>query len=300
MSYHTPIMLNECIEGLNIKEHGVYVDLTFGGGGHSQGILKHLKKGHLYAFDQDDDAGQNAKKFDSRSFTFVKSNFRYLKKYLKFYGVAQVDGVLADLGVSSFQINEPSRGFSTRFEGPLDMRMNREVTKTAAHVLNSYEANDLQRILGMYGEVRNARTLANEIVDFRSGKKFENISDLKNILSRYAPRGRENKYFAQVFQAIRIEVNEELDVLKEMLTQCNEIISEGGRLVVMSFHSLEDRLVKNYISKGKFDGEADKDLYGNLIRPFQPIHRKPITARKEELELNNRARSAKLRVAEKI
>lgn len=300
MSYHTSIMLEECIEGLNIKEDGVFVDLTFGGGGHSKAILKKLNKGHLYAFDQDEDARENAKDIDSRSFTLVQANFRYLKKYLKFYGVKKVDGILADLGVSSHQINEASRGFSTRFEGPLDMRMDQTLQKTAADVLNDYEEGELHRILGKYGEVRNAKTLASEMVRRRVSKPFETINDLKEILGKYAPRGRENKYYAQVFQAIRIEVNEELKVLEEMLEQSNEVLNKDGRLVVMSFHSLEDRIVKNYVNKGNFHGEAEKDFFGNLIRPFRPVNRKPVTAREEEIKLNNRARSAKLRVAEKV
>jgi 16S rRNA (cytosine1402-N4)-methyltransferase len=299
MSYHTSIMLEECIEGLNIKEDGVYVDLTFGGGGHSKAILEKLNKGHLYAFDQDEDARENAKDIDSRSFTLVQANFRYLKKYLKFYGVKKVDGILADLGVSSHQINEASRGFSTRFEGPLDMRMDQTLQKTAADVLNDYEEGELHRILGKYGEVRNAKTLASEMVRRRVSKSFETINDLKEILGKYAPRGRENKYYAQVFQAIRIEVNEELKVLEEMLEQANDVLNKDGRLVVMSFHSLEDRIAKNYINKGNFHGEAEKDFYGNLIRPFKPVNRKPLIAREEEIKSNNRARSAKLRVAEK-
>jgi 16S rRNA (cytosine1402-N4)-methyltransferase len=300
MIYHTSIMLEECIEGLKIIQGGIYVDLTFGGGGHSKSILEKLDKGHLYAFDQDEDARENAKDIDSRSFTLVQSNFRYLKKYLKLYGVKRVDGILADLGVSSHQINEASRGFSTRFEGPLDMRMDQKLQKTAAHVLNEYEERELHRIFGMYGEVRNAKTLASEIMRRRISKSFETINDLKEILGKYAPRGRENKYYAQVFQAIRIEVNEELKVLEEMLEQANEVLNIGGRLVVMSFHSLEDRIVKSYINKGKFHGEVEKDFYGNLIRPFQPVNRKPITAKEEEIKSNNRARSAKLRIAEKV
>lgn len=300
MGYHTSIMLDECIEGLNIKENGIYVDLTFGGGGHSKAILEKLKGGHLYAFDQDEDAGKNAQEFDSSSFTFIQSNFRYLKKYLKFYGVNKVDGILADLGVSSYQINEATRGFSTRFDGPLDMRMSQGIGKTAEQVLNEYSEKDLHRILGMYGEVKNAKTLAAEIVRQRINSPLRTIDDFKNVLSKYASRGRENKYFAQVFQAIRIEVNEELKVLEEMLEQSEEVLNKGGRLAVMSFHSLEDRIVKNYMNKGKVHGDVEKDLFGNLIRPFQPINKKPLTAKEEELKSNNRARSAKLRVAEKL
>lgn len=300
MSYHTSIMLSECIEGLDIKENGIYVDLTFGGGGHSKAIVKKLKGGHLYAFDQDEDAGKNAQELESSSFTFIQSNFRYLKKYLKFYGVTKVDGILADLGVSSYQINEATRGFSTRFDGPLDMRMSQGIGKTAEQVLNEYSEKDLHRILGMYGEVKNAKTLAAEIVRQRINSPLRTIDDFKNVLSKYASRGRENKYFAQVFQAIRIEVNEELKVLEEMLEQSEEVLNKGGRLAVMSFHSLEDRIVKNYVNKGKVHGDVEKDLFGNLIRPFQPINKKPLTAKEEELKSNNRARSAKLRVAEKL
>lgn len=295
-----PVMLNECLEGLNIKRDGLYVDLTFGGGGHSKAILNLLDSGHLYAFDQDDDARSNADKIDARSFTFIQSNFRHLKKYLRLHGTGKVDGILADLGVSSHQINEPSRGFSTRFEGPLDMRMNQGTQKTARDVLNDYSESELHRILGMYGEVRNARTLASAIVKARTASPLNTIDDLKSVLEPLTPKGRMHKYFAQVFQAIRIEVNEELEALQQCMEQCSEVLKEGGRLVVMSYHSLEDRIVKNYINKGKFYGEVEKDFYGNLIRPLQPINRKPISASYEEINMNNRARSAKLRIAEKI
>lgn len=300
MEYHVPVMLQECLEGLEIKENGVYVDVTFGGGGHSKAILKKIKTGHLYAFDQDDDARVNAENIDNRSFTFIQANFRYLKKYLRLHGIKKVDGVLADLGVSSHQINEAARGFSTRFDGPLDMRMDRHIQKTAADIIASYEEKDLHRLLGLYGEVKNARTLAAAIVEARTAGKIDTIHDLLAVLKPKAPRGRENKYYAQVFQAFRIEVNEELNVLQEALEQCAEVMEQGGRLVVMSYHSLEDRIVKNYINKGKFYGEVEKDFYGNWIRPFQPITKKPITASDEEINMNSRARSAKLRIAEKI
>jgi 16S rRNA (cytosine1402-N4)-methyltransferase len=292
-------MFQECIEGLNIKEDGIYVDLTFGGGGHSQGILKKLTSGHLYAFDQDEDAANNAKEIDNSSFTFIQSNFRYLKKYLKFYGIKEVDGVLADLGVSSHQFNKAERGFSTRFQGPLDMRMNQTGPLTAKEVINEYSETELHRILGMYGEVRNAKTLATELVRKRNEVPFDTIEDLKAVLSKYAKKGRENRYYAQVFQAFRIEVNEELKVLEEALSQCIDITKKDGRIVFMSFHSLEDRIVKNFINKGKFYGEQEKDLYGNIIRPFQSVNRKPLIASEEEVNQNNRARSAKLRIAEK-
>ncbi|MCV9387134.1 16S rRNA (cytosine(1402)-N(4))-methyltransferase RsmH [Reichenbachiella ulvae] len=299
--YHNPVMLQECIEGLDIKSDGVYVDVTFGGGGHSQEILKHLdEKGRLFGFDQDDDAKANANNIESRSFTFVQANFRYLKKYLRLHGVKKVDGILADLGISSHQINTPGRGFSTRFDGPLDMRMDTSQAISAREVLNDYDEKALHKILGQYGEVKNAKTLAAAIVTARGQKPLETIEQFLDAIRKLAPRGRENKYFAQVFQAIRIEVNEELKALEEFLVQSAEVLKENGKLVVMSYHSLEDRLVKNYINKGKFYGEVEKDLYGNQIKPLQSITRKPIIASDEEINENNRARSAKLRIAEKI
>lgn len=298
--YHNPVMLEECIEGLDIKSDGTYVDLTFGGGGHSKAILEKLKEGKLIAFDQDDDARANAEQIENRSFTFVQSNFRYLKKYLRLHGIRKVDGILADLGVSSHQINEPGRGFSTRFDGPLDMRMDRNAKVSAETVVNEYSEEDLHRIFGQYGEVKNAKTLAKRITDARKSARLETIAQLLDNIRSLAPRNRENKYFAQVFQAIRIEVNEELKALEEALLQCGEVMTEKGRLVIMSYHSLEDRIVKNYFNKGKFFGEVEKDFYGNMIRPFQPITRKPVTAKDEEINQNNRARSAKLRIAEKL
>lgn len=299
--YHNPVMLQECIEGLDIKSDGIYVDVTFGGGGHSREILKHLKeKGKLIAFDQDEEARTNADLIENRSFTFVQSNFRYLKKYLKLHGIQQVDGILGDLGVSSHQINTPQRGFSTRFDGPLDMRMDKGIEKTASNVLNEYDATALQRVLGQYGEVRNARTLAQKLVSARSQKPFNSIEQLLELLRPMAPRRKENKYFAQVFQAIRIEVNEELKALEEMLEQSANLLKSSGRLVIMSYHSLEDRLVKNFFNMGKFYGEVEKDLYGNVLKPLIAINRKPLTASEKELNENNRARSAKLRIAEKV
>lgn len=293
-------MLQECIEGLNINPKGIYVDLTFGGGGHSREILKHLDGGHLYAFDQDEDAAKNAENFDTRSFTFIEGNFRFLKRYLKMHGVKQVDGILGDLGISSHQIDEASRGFSTRFDAELDMRMDQSASLTAREVVNTYSKEDLHRILGMYGEVKNAKTLAEAIVAARINQEIKTIADFRAILSRYAKRGRENRYMAQVFQAIRIEVNSELKVLEEMLEQCAELLNTGGRLVIMSYHSLEDRPVKNYIMKGDVTGKIEKDFYGNVIKPLNAVNRKPIEASAEEIERNNRARSAKLRIAEKI
>ncbi len=297
--YHEPVMLQECIEGLSINPSGVYVDLTFGGGGHSQAILQHLEDGRLLAFDQDQDAVVNAEAINNDCFEFIQANFRHCRKYLKLFGVKEVDGVLADLGVSSHQFNKAERGFSTRFDAELDMRMDQQAELSAKTVVNTYEEAELQRILGLYGEVRNAKTLAAAIVAARANKEIKTVADLKSILDKYAKRGRENKYYAQVFQALRIEVNEELKALEEVLAQMESLIKPGGRLVVMSYHSLEDRLVKNFINKGNVEGVEDKDLYGNVYKSFDAINRKPITASEEELVRNNRSRSAKLRIAER-
>ncbi len=299
-TYHIPVMLKECIEGLNIKPNGIYVDLTFGGGGHSKEILKKMTGGHLYAFDQDKDAVINAEKLDSEMFTLIEGNFRYLKRYLKAYGVTKVDGILGDLGISSHQIDKGSRGFSTRFDAELDMRMDQSAELTARNVVNGYSQDELQRVLGMYGEVRNAKTLAMAIVAERINKEIVTVEDLKAILNRFAKRGKENRYYAQVFQAIRIEVNEELKALEEVLEQSAEVLNKGGRLVIMSYHSLEDRPVKNFIATGKTIGGVEKDFYGNVLKPLAAVNRKPVEASEEERAINNRARSAKLRVAEKL
>ncbi|GHN01101.1 ribosomal RNA small subunit methyltransferase H [Cytophagales bacterium WSM2-2] len=298
--YHNPVMLNECLEGLQIDPEGTYVDVTFGGGGHSLAILERLKGGKLIVFDQDEDAKKEAEKIQHRSFTFCQANFRYMRQYLKLHGVSKVNGILADLGISSHQIDEASRGFSTRFDGPLDMRMDRKAKVTAAKILNSYSEEQLHKIFGMYGELKNAKTAAKAIVSKRGGKSLETTLDLKNALQSIAPRGKENKYFAQVFQALRIEVNEEMQALEDFLHQCGEVMDKGGRLVIMSYHSLEDRLVKNYIATGKMFGDVEKDFFGNKIRPFEAVNRKPIEASEEEVNENKRARSAKLRIAEKI
>jgi 16S rRNA (cytosine1402-N4)-methyltransferase len=298
--YHNPVMLTQCIEALNIRPEGIYVDATFGGGGHSLKILERLKEGRLVAFDQDDDASKEAEKIQSRSFTFCQANFMYLKRYLKLNGVTKVNGILADLGISSHQIDSGERGFSTRFDGPLDMRMDKTIATTAADVLNTYAEKDLHKLLGMYGELKNAKTVAGLIVQHRVSKPFARTEDLKSVLQHVAPRGKENKYFAQVFQALRIEVNDEMKALENFLHQSGEVMETGGRLVVMSYHSLEDRMVKNYINKGKVYGEVEKDFYGNEIKPFNAVNRKPIEATEEEIGENSRARSAKLRVAEKI
>lgn len=297
--YHTPVLLQECIDGLHIDPEGTYVDVTFGGGGHSREILRQIRGGRLLAFDQDPDARENADRITDRSFTFIEANFRFLKKYLKLHGVRGVDGILADLGISSHQIDQPQRGFSTRYQADLDMRMDTTAGLTAREILNTYHEKDLHRIFGMYGEVRNARTLASAIVAERINQDIRTVDDLKKVLSRYVRRGKENRYYAQVFQALRIEVNQELEALEEFLQQTADVINPGGRLVIMSYHSLEDRLVKNFIQNGNFRGQPDKDFFGNLIRPFTPVTRKPVLASEEEIKRNNRARSAKLRIAEK-
>lgn len=301
--YHNPVMLQECLDGLDIKPDGVYVDVTFGGGGHSKAILDQLTTGHLIAFDQDKDAEQNAqrlaKEAGERSFTFIESNFRYLKKYLRLHGITEVDGILADLGVSSHQFDEPSRGFTIRAEGGLDMRMDQAAAKSARDVVNEYEEKDLIHILSAYGEIRNARTLAREIVNFRMNQPIETNEQLKAIAMKNAPKGRDLKYLAQVFQAIRIEVNDEMDALREFLIQAGEVLKAEGRLVVMSYHSLEDRPVKNFINKGNIKGVDEKDFYGNPIRVLDPVNRKPIVPTAAEIKENSRARSAKLRIGRK-
>ncbi|MFD0763934.1 16S rRNA (cytosine(1402)-N(4))-methyltransferase RsmH [Mucilaginibacter lutimaris] len=297
-NYHVPVMLAECIEALNIKPNGTYVDVTFGGGGHSREILKHLgEDGRLFAFDQDADAQQNL--IDDDRFIFIDQNFRYLKNFTRLHDAIPVDGILADLGVSSYQFDQAERGFSIRFDAELDMRMNQASDLSAKEVVNNYSEVDLHRIFGMYGEVQNAKSLAKTIVTARLNGPINTVADLKNAISNITPRGKENKYLAQVFQALRIEVNQELEALKDFLNQSAEVLKPGGRLVVMSYHSLEDRLVKNFIAKGKFSGEVEKDLYGNNNRPFDAVSRGAIVATDEEIVLNNRARSAKLRIAVK-
>lgn len=296
--YHVPVMLKECLEGLNIDPEGVYVDITFGGGGHSRAILEKLSTGHLYAFDQDDDAEAEAEKIKSENFTFIKANFRYIKKYLRTFGVKTVNGVLADLGISSHQIDTPERGFSTRFDAELDMRMDINQSITAKNIINEYSAEKLHKIMGMYGELRNARTVALAIESGRNSNSINTIAQLKSALNSYAPRGKEHKFFAQVFQALRIEVNQEMEVLEEFLLQTPEILKPGARLVVMSYHSLEDRPVKNFIKSGKIYGEVEKDFFGNELKPLVSITRKPVEASGAEQANNPRSRSAKLRIAE--
>jgi 16S rRNA (cytosine1402-N4)-methyltransferase len=298
MSYHDPVLLKECIDGLNINPKGIYVDVTYGGGGHSREILKHLTTGKLYAFDQDEDAVKN--KVADERLVLIKQNFRFLKNFLKLYNAVPVDGLLADLGVSSHQFDEAERGFSTRFDAKLDMRMDRNAKLTAADVLATYSEEDLKRVFKLYGEVENAGKLAYAIFHARKENPIVTVSDLKKAMERCVRRGRENQYYAQVFQALRIEVNKELDVLQELLLQCIDVIKPGGRLVVISYHSLEDRLVKNIIRSGKFDGEVEKDFYGNPLAPFKAITRKPVVPDGLEIERNSRARSAKLRIAERV
>ena len=297
-NYHNPVMLQECMDGLNIKLEGVYIDVTFGGGGHSREILKYLgSKGRLLAFDQDADAQKNLPKDDR--LTFIDQNFRYLKNSCRLQGAVSADGILADLGVSSHQFDQPERGFSIRFEAELDMRMDQAGSLTAKQIVNNYSEEQLHRIFGIYGEIKNAKTLANTLVTQRLNKPINTVDELKLAIAKLIPKGKENKYLAQVFQALRIEVNQELEALKEFLEQSVDVLKPGGRLVVMSYHSLEDRLVKNFIAKGKFHGEVEKDFFGNQIKPLESLTRKALVASEEEIRHNNRARSAKLRIAEK-
>lgn len=299
MEYHNPVLLNESIDGMDISGNEVCVDVTFGGGGHSKEILKRLGgEGKLFGFDQDKDAVANT--LPDERFTLVKQNFRYLKNFLKFHQAVPVDCILADLGVSSHQFNEGERGFSIRFEGPLDMRMNQSGDLTAEKIINDYTEAELIRIFKEYGEVRNSQKLAFEIVSTREAGRITKTIELIAIIEDCVPGKFRNKYLAQVFQALRIEVNDEMGALKDMLEQSYEVLKPGGRLSVITYHSLEDRLVKNFFKKGKFDGELEKDFFGNPQLKFKLINRKPIIPTEEEVKNNNRARSAKLRVAEKL
>ena len=299
-TYHDPVMLKECIDALGIVENGVYVDVTFGGGGHSREILRRLgPNGKLIAFDQDEDAQRN--RISDPRFVLVRHNYRYIRQFLRYYDVLPVNGLLADLGISSYQIDEASKGFSIRFNAPLDMRMNRQGSLTAARVLNEYPERELVRVFSDYGEVRNAKSLVRLILEMRMEKKIEEIEDFKQRISSVADRQHESNYYAKVFQALRIEVNDELGALKELLIRSAEVVAPGGKLVVMAYHSLEDRLVKNFIARGKFEGETEKDLFGNAIQvPFRALTKKPLEAGEEEINRNPRARSAKLRIAERI
>lgn len=295
--YHKPVMLSECLDGLAIKPEGTYVDVTFGGGGHARAILEQLTTGRLVGFDQDSDALLNS--IDDSRFTLINQNFRFLTNFLRFYKAFPVDGILADLGVSSHQIDQAERGFSTRFDADLDLRMDRKSNLTAREVINRYPTEDLIKIMREYGELPNAYRIALKLTEARGAGAIDTTAQLKEILQPFAERGKENKFFARIFQALRIEVNGELEALKEMLLQTIKTIKPGGRLVVMSYHSLEDRLVKHFMKTGNFEGIENKDFFGNLHAPFKPITRKPLTASEEELIENNRSRSAKLRIAER-
>ena len=297
MEYHNPVLLKETVKGLNIKADGIYVDVTFGGGGHSREILKFLgPNGRLIAFDQDKDALLNT--IDDTRFLLINENFRHIKRFLRFHGIKSVDGILADFGVSSHQFDEADRGFSIRFDAQLDMRMNQQDVLSAHSLVNTYEEEDLKRVFWQYGELRTAPALARTIVEARQHKSIETTFELKSVLKKHLPNGRENKILAQIYQAIRIEVNQEIEVLKEFLLQTPELLNEGGRLSVISYHSLEDRLVKRFIRNGLFEGEPERDVFGNFEVPLKKSGGL-IVPNAEEIKLNNRARSAKLRIAEK-
>lgn len=297
--YHVPVMLRECMEGLAIQPDGVYVDVTFGGGGHSKEILNRLgAKGTLYGFDQDADAEQNI--IGDDRFVFVRSNFRYLSNFMRFHGEAAIDGLLADLGVSSHHFDDKDRGFSFRFEGALDMRMNTRAGNTAADVLNTYTEEALSNVFYLYGELKNARKLASVVVKARAVKQILTTDEFLALITPYVGRDKEKKILAQIFQALRIEVNDEMRALKEMLRQALQLLKPGGRLVVMTYHSLEDRLVKNFLKTGNFEGEIKQDFFGNVQSPFRLINNRVIVPASEEVEVNPRSRSAKLRIAEKV
>lgn len=296
--YHVPVLLKETVDGLHINPDGIYVDVTFGGGGHSREILSRLSfKGHLYSFDQDEDAEQNI--FKDKRFTFVRSNFRYIKNWMRYYGVDQVDGILADLGVSSHHFDAQERGFSFRFDAPLDMRMNQKAERTAADLLREYSEEQLADVFYLYGELRNARKIAAAIVKSRADNRIETTGDLINIIKVFFERDREKKEMAKVFQALRIEVNQEMQALREMLTAAPKLLKSGGRLSVLTYHSLEDRMVKNLIKTGNVEGRVEKDFFGKTNNPLKMVNNKVITASEEEQARNPRSRSAKLRIAEK-
>lgn len=298
MEYHKPVLLKEAVDGLNIKEDGIYVDVTFGGGGHSREILKRLgEKGRLFAFDQDQDALENT--IDDERFTLIHENFRYVKRFLRFHGVKKVDGILADFGVSSHQFDVAERGFSTRFDADLDMRMNQQSELSAFHVVNEYEEEQLRQVFSQYGELRAAPAMAKLIVEHRAIEQIKTSDQLKKVLKKFLPPRHENKVLAQIYQAIRIEVNQEIEVLKAFLLQTPELLEVGGRLSFISYHSLEDRLVKRFIRNGLFEGEPERDMFGNFEVPLKKVNGLIIPS-KEEIKINNRARSAKLRIAEKL
>lgn len=297
-TYHVPVLLEESIDGLNLKKEGIYIDVTFGGGGHSKEILRRMDKScKLYSFDQDEDAERNI--VHDERFTFVRSNFRYLKNFLKYYGVEEVDGILADLGVSSHHFDDSERGFSFRFDGKLDMRMNKRAGMTAADILNNYDEEKLADIFYLYGELKNSRKLASVIVKRRSVKPFDTIGDFLETVKPLYGKEREKKEMAKVFQALRIEVNQEMEALKEMLYSATEMLKPGGRLSVITYHSLEDRMVKNIMKTGNIEGKMEQDFFGNVKTPYKTINNKVIVPDDDEIETNPRSRSAKLRIAEK-
>jgi len=298
-AYHIPVMLKECLEGLQIKPDGTYVDLTFGGGGHSKAILSQLNEnGKLYVFDQDSDAIQNIP--DDERCVFINHNFKYLKQFLVYLNAAQVDGILGDLGISSFQINEGEKGFAHRLEGPLDMRMDQKNQLTAAHIVMNYNEQELLKIFNLYGEIKNAYKLVQSILAYRKQASIVTIQDFKTAIKNCIPPREESKYLSPVFQALRIAVNDEMSALETLLENVVDCLKPGGRLVIMSYHSLEDRMVKNFINSGHVDGEVSKDFFGNKNTPFKVITKKPIIPSNEEIAINKRARSAKLRIAEKL
>ncbi len=296
--YHIPALLNESIVGLNIKSEGTYVDATFGGGGHSKEILKRLNSGTLIAFDQDSDTFTN--KIEQDNFFFIHSNYRYIRNFLQFHDIQQIDGIIADLGISFHQVDEKDRGFSFMSDADLDMRMNRNAEKTASDILNNYSTEELTNVFELYGELRNAGDIAHAIVKERNKNYLKNIEQLLNIIRRFTNKNAENKFFAKVFQAIRIELNEEMESLKDLLRASVDLLKPGGRLVILSYHSLEDRLVKNFIRSGNFSGHVETDVYGRFEKPFKAINKKVICPNTEEIRKNKRARSAKLRIAEKV
>ncbi len=296
--YHEPVLLKETIDGLNIDPHGIYVDATFGGGGHARAILDHLTTGKLFAFDQDDDSIQNAPE-DNR-FLLINANFKYIKNFLRYYTAIPVNGILADLGVSSHQLNSPERGFSTRYDGDLDMKMDTRKSLDGKYIVNNYPEDKLKMIFSSYGEIKNAFRLAVIIVSSRQKQEISTTDQLCEIALTLAPRGKENKYLAKVFQALRIEVNKEMDALRSFLVKSDEILVKGGRLVIIAYHSLEDRLVKNFIKTGNFTGRQEKDFFGNVLTNFKVVTKKPVVPGENELQANPRSRSAKLRIGEKI
>jgi len=299
--YHKPVLLKESIEALRINPHGIYVDLTFGGGGHARAILEKLsQKGHLYAFDQDQAAEEQASSIKANNFTFIRANALYIKQFMTFYRVTGLDGIIADLGVSSHQIDCPQRGFSTRYNGLLDMRMDANNPVTASHIINTYAEKDLQQIFYDYAEIDNAKALSKAIVSFRDEQPIETTHELCGLLKNFTVANMANKYCAKVFQALRIVVNKELDTLKKILQQSVNLLNTNSRFVILTYHSLEDRLVKRFFNNGNFSAEQDKDSYGNIVRPLTPITKKPVTPSSDEIIANKRARSAKMRTAEKM